>query len=87
MRVPWEQDVLLLVCALDDDGDKSLERVLDLLHLVKQPEPHVRCDLVVARAPRVQLPAHGSDELDQPAFIGRVDVLVARFDLELLTQE
>ncbi len=53
------------------------------LQLVVQPQPRVGRDLVVAAAPRVQLPAGGADQLRQAALVGRVDVLVAGLDDKL----
>ena len=50
---------------------------------VGQEQTQVEGDLIVARATGVELSAHGSDQLDEAALDGRVDVLVGVQELEV----
>ena len=62
MGVPWEDKVLFVVCAFDEDAYERLEVVLHGGYLVEEPEADVGRDLVVARAARVQLASDGADD-------------------------
>lgn len=87
MRIPRHKDVLLLIRPLNHDPNKPLQTLYNLLHLSQEPQPHVRRDLVVARAASVQLPAQRPDELAQAAFVRGVDVFVVWFYLKLITNQ
>ena len=63
MRVPGHEDVLLLVCTLHHHTDEVLQALLHRAHLSKQPQAHVRRNLVISRASGVQLPTEGTDQL------------------------
>ena len=83
MGVPWEDKVLFVVCAFDEDAYERLEVVLHGGYLVEEPEADVGRDLVVARAARVQLAAERANELAEAALVRGVDVLVVFLRREL----
>lgn len=64
-------------------ADEIAQEAVQLAQLVTEPQPHVRRDLLVPRAARVQLPAHFlADDLGETALVGGVDVLVVLVGLE-----
>ena len=52
-----------------------------------QPNTHIRSDLIVPASTSVQLASNVlADNLGQAAFVGGVNILVVRLDLELVYQ-
>jgi hypothetical protein len=76
MCVSRHQNGQCLLCALSADGEELLEGCSDVGQLLAGPQAHVDADLLVAGAARVKLAGGGTNQLAQPALIGRVDVLV-----------
>ena len=82
VRVAREDEVHLLLCAIDRRLDERLHVPDELGDLVTQPEAHVGDDLVVPASARVQLAADRAHELGQSALVGGVDVLIACLGLK-----
>ena len=85
MSVPWHKVLDFLRRALDHDAKERLDGVDDVFCLPHEPQAHVRCDLVISGASRVQLSADRADELCEPPLVRGMDVLIAGLDLELET--
>jgi len=54
----------------------------DIRTRLAQPQPHIGRHLIIPTAARVKLPSQLSDQLCQSTFVGRVDVLIRRSELE-----
>lgn len=80
MGIPGHDVVDLTLRARDRHAHQVRQAIVQLAQLVAQPQTHIRCDLLVARAAGVQLPADLlADDLAEPALVGGVDVLVVLF--------
>src|SRR6185503_5849068 len=75
VRVARHGDVEAVRRALDERLLRMAQALAGRGQDLAEVEPLVQRDLIVARASRVELAAHGARQLDQPALDVRVNVL------------
>jgi len=84
MSIAGHKDMLLLIGAFRDYSNSALQRVFNLSNLFHEPEPHISRYLIISRSASVQLSSNRRpDKLAQSPFIGSMDILIIRLDLEL----
>lgn len=84
MSIARHKNMLLLVGTFRGYSNNTLQRVFNLSNFVHEPKPHISSDLIISRSARVQLSSnHRPYQLAQSPFVGSVNILVVRLDLEL----
>mmetsp|Transcript_26749 Transcript_26749/g.74969 ORF Transcript_26749/g.74969 Transcript_26749/m.74969 type:complete len:258 (-) Transcript_26749:62-835(-) len=82
MRVAGHENVDVLLCVLGTRLQQHRHVLHNFTLGLDQPKARIGGNLVIAGSAGVELSADGSDDLGQSTFVGGVDILITRFELE-----